>query len=536
MGERLGPSTVRTNGGTRDRRDAEVEHVRLAEEERDKENIHVPKGQDVDLVVWKETASQPAQSANSYPHMVPDEPRHHPTDVENQTGEMTDTQRNSALEMGKETVHESGRPNVVQVNNWTEEEDEMLSRLQKQIGNRWSIIARHIPGRTGQQCAQRWRHKVNPEINRDKWTLEEDKALLAMYNQYPGKWAQIASALPGRTDQQCMGRYLRHLDPNIKRDLWCTEEDKKLISLKQEHGTKWSVIARNIQGRTPQQCRARWFTLSGSKSSKSDDNSLTTKENDTAANIKKAPTSNERASKRWNERKKQKSDSDAEERQSSDSAFYLPQQMKTLQMNSLQSSPTSSTSAYIQEIIPFITEECFSPTFQMHYGNTATPMQTYNHPLSPVQALEPIKLTAQNLTSLDYSTPCFSSSFLEGSTACPSQPIGTPKQVSQQCSPAILETLFGHPHVDVDSPEWASLRAILGGVGAETSMPPDRLDQWKTPFQQPLSPLGLLYQRSKESSQPHVMLSQDMLSPPQLVNNGISFQGGVADCLNLFGS
>lgn len=521
---------------TRDRRDEEVEHVRLVEEEQDKEDVHVQKGKDVDPVAWKETASQPAQRANSYPHMVPSDPPQHRSDAELQTGEMTDVRRNPALEMGKETTHDSRRASVVQVNNWTEDEDEMLSRLQKQIGNKWSIIARHIPGRTGQQCAQRWRHKVNPEINRDKWTVEEDRVLLTMYNQYPGKWAQIASALPGRTDQQCMGRYLRHLDPNIKRDLWCAEEDEKLISLKQDHGTKWSVIARNIPGRTPQQCRARWFTLSGSKSSKTDDNSLTAKEKDTSANKKKAPSSNKRKSKILSAMKKQKSDSDVEERQSSDSALYLPQQMKTLQMTSLQFSPTSSTSAYIQESIPFITEEHLSPAFQMHYGVSATPMQTNSHPFSPAQTLEPIKLTAQNLTSLDYSAPCFSGSFLEGNAACPGQPAGTPKQVSQQCSPAILETLFGHPHVDVDSPEWASLRAILGGGGAETSMPPDRLDQWKAQFQQPLSPLGLLYQRNKESSQPHVMLSQDMLSPPQLVNNGMSFQGGVAECLNLFRS
>jgi hypothetical protein len=31
---------------------------------------------------------------------------------------------------------------------------------QSKLGNKWSEVARHIPGRTGQQCAQRWRHKV----------------------------------------------------------------------------------------------------------------------------------------------------------------------------------------------------------------------------------------------------------------------------------------------------------------------------------------------------------------------------------------
>ena len=32
-----------------------------------------------------------------------------------------------------------------------------------------------MPGRTGQQCAQRWRHKVNPNIRKDKWTEAEDR-------------------------------------------------------------------------------------------------------------------------------------------------------------------------------------------------------------------------------------------------------------------------------------------------------------------------------------------------------------------------
>lgn len=35
-------------------------------------------------------------------------------------------------------------------------------------------MAEEMPGRTGQQCAQRWRHKVNPNIRKDKWRDDED--------------------------------------------------------------------------------------------------------------------------------------------------------------------------------------------------------------------------------------------------------------------------------------------------------------------------------------------------------------------------
>lgn len=41
-------------------------------------------------------------------------------------------------------------------------------------GNRWALVAAELPGKTGQQCAQRWRHKVNPAIKKEKWTPEED--------------------------------------------------------------------------------------------------------------------------------------------------------------------------------------------------------------------------------------------------------------------------------------------------------------------------------------------------------------------------
>ena len=46
--------------------------------------------------------------------------------------------------------------------------------LQAKYGNRWATVAEEMPGRTGQQCAQRWRHKVNPNIRKDKWRDDED--------------------------------------------------------------------------------------------------------------------------------------------------------------------------------------------------------------------------------------------------------------------------------------------------------------------------------------------------------------------------
>jgi len=122
-------------------------------------------------------------------------------------------------------------------------------------------VAAYLNGRTGQQCAQRWRHKVNPSIRKEKWTADEDQKLGELYEAHGQKWAEIARHMEGRTDQQCMGRWRRHLDPSIKREAWLPSEDHVLRSLYATMGSAWSAISKRLDGRTAQQCRARWFQL-----------------------------------------------------------------------------------------------------------------------------------------------------------------------------------------------------------------------------------------------------------------------------------
>jgi hypothetical protein len=65
--------------------------------------------------------------------------------------------------------------------------------------------------------------QVNPNIRRDKWTADEDAKLIELVKTFGvGRWAEIARNCDGRTDQQCMGRWRRHLDPNIRRVSGCT--------------------------------------------------------------------------------------------------------------------------------------------------------------------------------------------------------------------------------------------------------------------------------------------------------------------------
>ena len=44
----------------------------------------------------------------------------------------------------------------------------------------------------------RWHNHLNPEIRKDAWTPEEERALINAHRVYGNKWAEIAKALPGR--------------------------------------------------------------------------------------------------------------------------------------------------------------------------------------------------------------------------------------------------------------------------------------------------------------------------------------------------
>lgn len=84
---------------------------------------------------------------------------------------------------------------------WTKEEDAKVIELVQKFGpKRWSLIAKHLRGRLGKQCRERWHNHLNPDIKKTAWTDSEDQLLYDLHLKMGNKWAEIAKYLPGRSD------------------------------------------------------------------------------------------------------------------------------------------------------------------------------------------------------------------------------------------------------------------------------------------------------------------------------------------------
>jgi len=91
------------------------------------------------------------------------------------------------------------------------------------------------------------------------FTIVEDAALLQLVHQFGiGKWKEIASHIPGRTDRQCRERYKTYLAPGIRNDPWSPEEDDILAQKVKQYGQKWAIISKYLNGRTDNAIKNRY--------------------------------------------------------------------------------------------------------------------------------------------------------------------------------------------------------------------------------------------------------------------------------------
>jgi myb proto-oncogene protein len=146
---------------------------------------------------------------------------------------------------------------------WTENEDQILKKAILYYGPKnWQQISYCLEGRNNSQAFHRWMKGINPKIKRSKWSFEEDLTLGIALKIYGNKkWSKIANHLGGRTDIQCRERFCNILDPSLEEVEWKAHEDSKLLYLFEKMKNKWSKIAKEFGNRTDNTCWRRWKYL-----------------------------------------------------------------------------------------------------------------------------------------------------------------------------------------------------------------------------------------------------------------------------------
>lgn len=146
------------------------------------------------------------------------------------------------------------------IKNWTKEEDSILMKVAKKFEYKnWNAIAEHLQGRTAIQCSARYK-RIRPGIIKGAWTEEEDEFLLNLLKKFGKNWSLISKYMPSRSGKQIRDRFLNALDPNILKEKFTTEEDKKILDLYAKLGSSWSKIAKYLSGRTGDMIKNRFYS------------------------------------------------------------------------------------------------------------------------------------------------------------------------------------------------------------------------------------------------------------------------------------
>lgn len=101
---------------------------------------------------------------------------------------------------------------------WTKEEDERLINYIKVHGEGcWRSLPKAAGLlRCGKSCRLRWINYLRPDLKRGNFTEEEDELIINFHSLLGNKWSLIAARLPGRTDNEIKNYWNTH----IKRKLY----------------------------------------------------------------------------------------------------------------------------------------------------------------------------------------------------------------------------------------------------------------------------------------------------------------------------
>lgn len=175
--------------------------------------------------------------------------------------------------MGRAPYYREPEQVVLRRGPWTPDEDRKLVAYIQQHGHgSWRALPKNAGLlRCGKSCRLRWTNYLRPDIKRGRFSEAEDQMIVHVHSILGNRWSTIAAHLPGRTDNEIKNYWNTHLkkrllhlgidpvthkpfnrstDPRAQRSDRIHSSGPGLVSSKvQSHTSQWDRVRMETEAR-----------------------------------------------------------------------------------------------------------------------------------------------------------------------------------------------------------------------------------------------------------------------------------------------